>query len=145
MAALAEVVGRVEADLSDVLDLAALEERTLGDSNLVKELIDLHLEHEPKLLRELNTALTAHDGPSLEVVAHTLKGVAGNIGANQAYRCAQRVEGCARMRDWEQAETATRDLTTQMSRVRQALKRLSMEPPFATQHPHGGVARAGGM
>jgi len=88
-----------------------------GDPELRNELAGMFLEDCPKLLSEIRAALTRHDGPTLKLASHTLKGSAGVFKVQPAFDAALRMEHIGRNCDWEHAEEAWKTITVEMARL----------------------------
>ena len=63
------------------IDFEEALEQMGGDVELLHEVIEVFFETAPDLFREIDEALTAHDLPRLQLVAHGLKGSGASIGA----------------------------------------------------------------
>ena len=85
-------------DWSEVLD------RLGGDQELLEELAAIFLEHAPVILSEIQRAISEQDMPALQNAAHSLKGSAGNFGAEEVIEKALALETMARERRIEQIE-----------------------------------------
>lgn len=77
---------------SKILDRDELLERMGGDRELLVEIVDLFLCDCPKQLAELSDAVAREDAVSIRRVAHTLKGLAGNLASAAATEAALRLE-----------------------------------------------------
>ncbi len=82
------------ASLSQIpgLDLALAMRRMRGNDKLMRKLIDRFVETQADAMTRIKTALDAKDLPSAMREAHSLKGLAGNIGASQLQSCAGALE-----------------------------------------------------
>jgi CheY-like chemotaxis protein len=67
-----------------------------GDRNLLGELVGVFAQETPRLLRGLEAALAAGDAPTVERLAHTLKGSVRPFEATTAFDLAHQVETAAR-------------------------------------------------
>ncbi len=94
------------------------------DPELRKELAGLFLEDAPKLLEEIRTAITGHDGPGLKQAAHTLKGSVGVFKDSVAHEAALRMEHLGRDADWDHAGAAWVDLSREVARLSAELATL---------------------
>jgi CheY-like chemotaxis protein len=89
--------GRDEAPAPvPVVDRAAVLARAGGDVELLRELVELYRSDYPRLLGEIRQAVRAQDADRLRRAAHTLKGAAGTLGAEQVCAEALRLESMAR-------------------------------------------------
>jgi CheY-like chemotaxis protein/HPt (histidine-containing phosphotransfer) domain-containing protein len=92
-----------------------------GDRQLLRELVDLFLEHCPRWLADVRRAATQGDGPKLKAAAHAIKGSLGSLAAGDAYEAALRLETMGREGKLEDAEEACQALEDEISRIRPAL------------------------
>lgn len=96
-----------------------------GDPELRKELAVMFLEDCPKLMSEIRTAVTKHDGPSLKLAAHTLKGSAGVFKVQPAFDAALRMEHIAKEEDWDHSEEAWSVVSHEMARLSASLTEIT--------------------
>ncbi len=78
------------ADLPEVegLDMAAGIQRSAGNISLYEGLLSQFILHHSEDIDQINSALSDNDHELAARIAHTLKGVAGNIGAERLYLAA---------------------------------------------------------
>lgn len=103
-----------------VLDSVVFNEisELMGDS--LGEFIDTYLGNSPRLLEELDTALSQGDLQAVFHNAHQLKGGSGSIGAMQVFYLAKEIETQARDGSADQLEK-------QVSELQQAFERVAVE------------------
>jgi two-component system sensor histidine kinase/response regulator len=77
-------------------DAAGLLERVEGDTELLREIVDLFAADSPRLLDELRQASAEGDAETLKRAAHTLKGAASNFGATAVMDAARDLETMGR-------------------------------------------------
>lgn len=82
------------------LDMDGALARLRGDRGLLQDLIGFFIADWPALRAGMSQALDAHDGPTLERLAYSAKGLAANFGAEIVVLAAQRVEVTARYGGW---------------------------------------------
>jgi HPt (histidine-containing phosphotransfer) domain-containing protein len=70
-----------------------------GDRELLLELIDVFLEDAPQRIQAVRSALADRNADAVYRAAHALKGSAGNFGAPEVVRRANRLEALAREND----------------------------------------------
>lgn len=75
-----------------VFDRQAILERVGGDEDLMKEIISMFVEECPKMMAEIESAVSAKNSEGLERAAHSLKGSVSNFGAQRAYEAAYALE-----------------------------------------------------
>lgn len=88
-----------------------------GDAELRRELAVMFLEDCPKLLSQIQAALTGRDGPELKLAAHTLKGAVGVFKDSPSLEAARRMEFAGRDANWNDADQAWGLVWTEMARV----------------------------
>jgi two-component system sensor histidine kinase/response regulator len=71
-------------------------ERTGGDTELLRELVDVFLEECPRWSADIGEAVAAGDARKLRRAAHTLKGAVDSFGARSVYDAALALEKMAR-------------------------------------------------
>lgn len=106
-----------------VLDEAALDRLTrIGGQAFLLEMIDLFLEHAPQRLATARQAFGERDFPIVYRAAHSLKSTAGNLGARELQRTAERVEDRAAAEDGAALKTLLDELDEGYERVRVRLE-----------------------
>jgi PAS domain S-box-containing protein len=109
---------------STTVDEADLLDRVGGDRVLLREIARLFLDGAPRNLAELRGAIDRGDAATLHRQAHTLKGMAGQFGAAEAFEAALRLEIMGREGRLNEAGEACAELERAVGRLRQALARL---------------------
>jgi HPt (histidine-containing phosphotransfer) domain-containing protein len=106
-----------------VLDRQAAIERFGGDRQLLRELAEIFLEDQGALLQDLRAALAGRDRERTERLAHSLKGIAANLGGLRVEAAALEMEDAARTRGLEMAALAIEPLTRELHRLVDELRR----------------------
>ncbi len=104
-----------------VFDAAAALERVDDDRELLVEILELFREQAVASRAQIEDALARRDGPALERAAHSLKGAASNISAEQVREAGLRLEHAGREGDWDTAPAAWADLGQALPRLDAAL------------------------
>jgi CheY-like chemotaxis protein/HPt (histidine-containing phosphotransfer) domain-containing protein len=113
----------VGGDTTDLLDKSVLTGlREIGDQELLADLTTLFLEDAPAQLETLREAIEGGDAPSVEQVAHTLKGSCGNMGAMRMATICTELEEAGRSGDLAPAPALVSRLNAELGRVRVALE-----------------------
>ena len=83
-----------ELNLSDtaIINVQQALNRIGGNRNLLHRLFHRFIESESDVMQRIRHALLTHDTESALRISHTLKGLAGNIGANHVMHCAAQLE-----------------------------------------------------
>ncbi len=117
-----------------VLDEAALLARVQGDTQLLREIVDLFQAECPQMMKRAKSALERRDTKALETDAHALRGAIGNFCARGASEVAQNLEAAARSKDLAGAELIFETLVDEITELQAALSKLGegvMSRPFA--------------
>lgn len=87
-----------EASMPDVdgIDTKAGLARTQGNTRLYRKLLHKLLENQSDFLEQYDTAVSTHDWSLAQRLSHTLKGVAGNVGAVQLQEASRKLEMLAK-------------------------------------------------
>ena len=104
-------------DGSMPVNLGATLRWVAGDESLLRELVAIFLEDAPKHLRDLRVALDRRDIREVERIAHGLKGVVANFGAEPARSAAADLEELARTRRLPEAEPLIVRLDVEVNRI----------------------------
>mgnify|MGYP001181036242 CR=1 FL=1 len=107
-----------------VLDRCVALEHVGGDTELLRELIDVFLQDCPRMMEEAREALGAGDLLKLKRAAHSLKGAAGILGGKLVFEAALRLETIAHQGELSQAEPAWEALRQALEQLRHALMAL---------------------
>jgi two-component system, sensor histidine kinase and response regulator len=119
-----------------IFDLEKTLRRLDGNQELYQELIRFFLEDSPVLLNQLHQGYRDQDAKLVERVAHTLKGLAANFGANRAVQSAQRVEQAAGTGHLGEGGEAIVRLEQDIVLLQDALQPLTVSPA-PTARPGG--------
>jgi HPt (histidine-containing phosphotransfer) domain-containing protein len=109
----------------EVLDRAELLDRVGGDIELLRKLVALFLADCPRLLGEIQEAVTQADLPRLKRAAHTFKGAVGNFAASAACAAALQLETVAHGGDMARAADAYAALAGAVARLLPELRALA--------------------
>lgn len=107
-----------------VLDRQAIVERTGGEPELLKEIVELFQVDSTRLLGELRHALSAGDSRRGARLAHSLRGAIGNFGAPTACRAAETVEELSQSGNVVQAAAGFDTLAKEVRQLQSALRQL---------------------
>jgi two-component system sensor histidine kinase/response regulator len=104
--------------------LASLRELQGEDEpDIVAELAQMFLEDVPLRLTELREAIETGDAPSVERIAHTLKGSSANMGAMRMESICSEIEEMGRMGELESVRALISELEEEFGRVRTVFAR----------------------
>jgi len=110
----------VSAD-SQVLNLARLEEAFDDDRAGIAELLEMALETGAKHLRNLEEGLSRGDATIVARAAHSIKGSAGNVGAERIAALAASLDTVARLNDLHDARTRIEALRSAYDELAEAI------------------------
>jgi len=79
-----------------ILDVAALERQTGGDTSLRNEIVRMFLEDCPLRVEAIEASIASGDVAALASSSHMLKGSAAYLKAGTVRECAAELERCAR-------------------------------------------------
>jgi PAS domain S-box-containing protein len=114
------------------IDVSGLMHRLDGDVELIRDLWQAFIEDAPRRIQALKGALEKNDAQLAERQAHTLKGAAGNVGAERLKDEAARFEQAAGV-SLKSAEALYDGLDREMGRVVGALTRLTSRDTSVTE------------
>ena len=120
---------------SDAFDLPATLKRLDGDCGLFRELIGFFFEDYPPAFLQLENSLADGNLAAIERAAHSLKGLAANVGSGPASLVAARIEESARQKDLQGAVNALPELHGELIRLKAALEEFQRTPVSPLPHP----------
>ncbi|HEY0862540.1 MAG TPA: Hpt domain-containing protein [Lacunisphaera sp.] len=98
-----------------------------GDSEFLRELIEIYLADTPKQLTKLEEAINRQDSGQVVHAAHTIKGSSGNFGATKLAQVAQEMEAHGKSSNLTSAAAALPGLKQAFADVITALQALARE------------------
>ncbi len=105
----------------EVLDGNELLDRVTGDHDILREIVHLFLEENPKRLFALRGAIANGDAGLIARTAHKVKGSAGALGGHRAMNAAHRLETLGKSGDLTDAQEACQQLELELDRLETAL------------------------
>ena len=121
-------------DDSAPLDMARLREATGDDPELEREIIELFLEDQDRRLVLMRQELDKGDMDAMRILAHTLRGAAGCVGAVRLAAVAARLQLASESDRADQCAAMIEDVTQELQAAREALQDLLKDvarPPSA--------------
>ena len=110
-----------------VFDLDGLMGRLMGKRPLVLKIAGLFLNSTPGRMAELKEKMEAGDIRGIELMAHTIKGAAANVGGNVLANVACEMETAARVGDWEPVRARLGDLEAAFETLRGEMRKKGLE------------------
>lgn len=108
----------------EAFNLTEALERVEGDMDLLTEMVDLFLEESPRMIAEIEQAITADNAQALQNAAHTLKGAVSNFSAYRATEASFALEKMGRQQNFTDAATALSTLKHELTHLASALEAL---------------------
>jgi PAS domain S-box-containing protein len=84
-----------------------------GDEESLREIVRLFVGECPRTLHSIRDAVTNADAPALAIAAHSLKGMAGGLGAQRVFAAAAQLEAAGRLGDLAGVAKLFEELETQ--------------------------------
>ena len=106
--------------------------RVVGNKRLYRDLLALFAAKQDDAAARISAALESGDLKLAERIAHTVKGVAGNLGIGQVFTAAEKLEGAIRGADVVEPallEEFTLVLSRQVQAIRQAMRETTPDQP----------------
>ncbi len=109
---------------SAIFDREGLIHRMMDDEELAREVVGEFLDYASEYIKVLEKALEKRDAPMLRREAHTLKGAAGNAGANVLQEMAYETQLAAEAEDLDQAASLFPRIQHQLHAFRKELEQM---------------------
>src|SRR5271154_2079312 len=106
------------------LDEALALSRVGGDSDLLREIVELFLADYPSTLDKIRSAVSARDASAIEQHAHSLKGSVSTFGAENAFNAALALERQGRTKDLADVEAGLSQLEGALGALRPELESI---------------------
>jgi signal transduction histidine kinase/CheY-like chemotaxis protein/HPt (histidine-containing phosphotransfer) domain-containing protein len=104
-----------------VFDRQALDDRLMGDADVIAKIIDVFLEDMPRRIEALKGCAAGADLEGAGQEAHSIKGAAAGIGGEALRRAAFEIEKAGRVGDAERLAAMTPGLEKRFEELRRAL------------------------
>ena len=95
-----------------------------GEPDVLAEVLELFLEDVPRRIARIRGAYAARDAAELYKAAHSLKGSAGNIGAQALFEVCRQLDDKGRAGDLADATRLVDALDAEFKRVEVAIRQL---------------------
>lgn len=118
-----------EEELSEdlVWDKQGFLNRIRNNQEIANKLIQLFKDDMPKLIVQLDFALTENEVENIKSLAHKLKGSARNIGANRLGAVAEQIENSLNKSEKQDSSVVDFDLNNELDVVLQAFEQLGLK------------------
>jgi HPt (histidine-containing phosphotransfer) domain-containing protein len=98
-----------------------------GDIELFRELAELFMDDSASLIKRIQDSINSSDSNQLRKSAHTLKGSVSNFSAQKAFDAAFNLENIGQNNNLDNAESAFRELKSEIQNLIEAMKLLMNE------------------
>lgn len=95
-----------------------------GEPDVLAEVLELFLQDVPRRMVKLRAACAAGDAAELHKTAHSLKGSAGNIGAQGMFAICRQLDDHGRVGDLTDATRQVDALDAEFAKVEAAIRQL---------------------
>ena len=112
------------ADQLRQLDEELALSRVGGDTDLLREIVDLFLADYPNTLEKIRAAVAVRDAVAIEQHAHSLKGSVSTFGAQNAFEAALALERQGRSRELGDVEAGLHQLESALVALRPELESI---------------------
>lgn len=99
-----------------------------NDRELLSDIIEIYLEDSPALLEKIRRAVMGNDSGALQRAAHSLKGLAATLSAEDVAAASRRLEQIGASNCLDDAVAAVAQLETQLSELNAAAQRYIKKP-----------------
>lgn len=109
------------------IDIERALENLAGDRELLMEVLNTFIQTIPKILDDLDNAISVEDASGLAAAAHNLKGAAANVCAEPIRRTARRLEELGRWNELGDVDCLLDDLREHVDRLRSFAQTVQKE------------------
>ncbi len=130
----------------DIPDLPGIKvdlglQRVGGNKKLYRKILGDFKENYPNFTKKIKTSLEDMDNPVAERLAHTIKGVAGNIGAEELNKAAAELEAVIKKEEMGAYKEKLKNFAKKLNFVMESLKELKTdEEPGLKKKAEGAAA-----
>ena len=96
--------------------------RLLGDEEMTREILEAFLEDIPREMDSLAAAVAVGNTPTVELLAHTIKGAAGNVGSEGLRSAAFEMESAAKKGDLSGAQALLKSIRQEFEHLKAAIR-----------------------
>jgi len=96
--------------------------RLLGDEEMTREILEAFLEDIPAEMDSLAAAVAVGNAPTVELLAHTIKGAAANVGGEALRSAALRMETAAKNADLSGAQSLLKSIGQEFELLKAAIR-----------------------
>jgi len=129
---------QVLPDHLDGIDISSGLKRMAGNRRLYRKLLLRFRQEQSGAVEEIRAAVQADDLGLAHRIAHTVKGVAGNLGANELHAVASGIDAAFSRKDLEEVDERLPLMEHELQRLRAAILPMESTKDTAKQHPAEG-------
>lgn len=96
--------------------------RLLGDEEMTREILEAFLEDIPREMDSLAAAVAVGNTPTVELLAHTIKGAAGNVGSEGLRSAAFEMESAAKKGDLSGTQSLLKSIRQEFEHLKAAIR-----------------------
>lgn len=115
------------SDVTEPLDLDRIREASDGDSEFMRQLVEVYLDDTAMRLRALQAAVESGDVTAMRKNAHQLKGSSANIGATALCELARQIERLGQSNNVAGAAELVAELRRELARLQQTFAGIIAE------------------
>jgi HPt (histidine-containing phosphotransfer) domain-containing protein len=115
------------AEELQTLNWDSLQERLMGDKELIVEVLKVFLDDAPKQLADMKDALPEKNMEKACDAAHSLRGSAGNIGAERLHSIARQIEKAARDGNAQKTESLLTEIMASFEELKSEIEIIISE------------------
>ncbi len=141
----ANLVNEVVLPVIEGVDMAGGLKRVAGNKRLYRDLLVEFAAKQSEVNSQILAAIDSGDNKQVERIAHTVKGVAGNIGLGNVSAAAEKLERALRETDATVpavVEEFTLEVSRQVQAIQQAIHDVIPDPPQVERSPDFDVQAA---
>lgn len=116
-----------EKNAGPVFDIDHAREITDGDTEFLKELVELFNADCPQKLNAISRAIEDKDFKTLDEAAHSLKGASGNLGLTRLYELSLKLEKMGKSENTDGAYETFKELEEENERFEEFISRPGWE------------------
>jgi len=113
-----------QSQLDAVMDVNDALRRLGNDEELLRDIVQIYLEDAPGMLDKIHAAVSSADSNGLQRAAHSLKGLAATLSAQEVVGVASRLEHMGATRNFAEAAKTVAEADQRVGELNQAVQEL---------------------
>jgi CheY-like chemotaxis protein len=123
------IPGHSHQEIQKIFDERILLDILMDDRKMIRGILENFLEDMPGQIQELQIAVENGRFPEIQATAHSIKGVAANIGSNRFMRVAKEIEKAAKAEDLERIRDIFPSILEQFDLLKMTLENSEWVQP----------------